>query len=376
MKVVVTGAKGFLGKNLGTALRRRGVEVAEVDLETRPDEVLAAVSGATVLFHLAGINRPDHEAEFLTGNVGSLESQLAALDRLRATDRPSVLPKIVLASSTQAEQDNSYGRSKLAAEHALEAYSARTETSAVIYRLPGVFGKWCRPNYNSVVATFCYNIARDLPVAISDPEKIVQLVHVDDVVAQFMAQTEGHEVGVKLDEVRPTFTISLGDLVELIRGCRVTRKSLAVADTTDPFICRLLGTYTSYLPPGDLAYSLDQRTDVRGTLAEMLKSPHFGQLFVSRTKPGFTRGNHYHDRKVEKFCVVEGKAAIRFRSILAAEVTEYIVSGTDFTIVDIPPGMTHSIENVGSTEMIVLFWASEILDTQYPDTHYAEVLCG
>jgi len=216
----------------------------------------------------------------------------------------------------------------------------------------------------------------DLPVAISDPEKIVQLVHVDDVVAQFMAQTEGHEVGVKLDEVRPTFTISLGDLVELIRGCRVTRKSLAVADTTDPFICRLLGTYTSYLPPGDLAYSLDQRTDVRGTLAEMLKSPHFGQLFVSRTKPGFTRGNHYHDRKVEKFCVVEGKAAIRFRSILAAEVTEYIVSGTDFTIVDIPPGMTHSIENVGSTEMIVLFWASEILDTQYPDTHYAEVLCG
>jgi UDP-2-acetamido-2,6-beta-L-arabino-hexul-4-ose reductase len=376
MKAVVTGAKGFVGKNLVVALQRARVDVAEIDIDSPPDALLSAVRGAALVFHLAGVNRPEQESEFFTGNVGSLDALFAALDEPPATDRQAVRPLIVLSSSTQANHDNPYGRSKLAAERALEAYAARTGTTAAIYRLPGVFGKWCRPNYNSVVATFCHNIARDLPITISDPARVVDLVHIDDIVAQFMTHVDGQTVGVTRGEVRPTFTASLGELAERIRGFRAMRDTLLVADASDPFIRRLLGTYTSYLPPGRLAYPLQQRTDARGTLAELLKSPHFGQMFVSRTNPGFTRGNHYHDIKVEKFCVLEGDAVIRFRPILGDVVTEHRVSGTDFKVVDIPPGMTHSIENVGSAEMIVLFWASEILDPQRPDAHYIEVLRG
>jgi UDP-2-acetamido-2,6-beta-L-arabino-hexul-4-ose reductase len=285
-------------------------------------------------------------------------------------------PLIVLSSSSQAGRDNPYGRSKLAAERALEAYTSRTGTPAVVYRLPGVFGKWCRPDYNSVVATFCHNIARGLPIAISDETRVVELVYVDDVVTQFMTHLDHRAAGVTRGEVRPTFTTSLRELADRIRGFRAMRDTLEVADATDPLTRRLLGTYTSYIPPADLAYTLEQRTDARGTLAELLKSPHFGQMFVSRTRPGVTRGNHYHDLKVEKFCVLEGDAVIRFRPVLGDEVTEHRVSGRDFTVVDIPPGMTHSIENVGTTEMVVLFWASEILDRDRPDTHFSEVLRG
>jgi UDP-2-acetamido-2,6-beta-L-arabino-hexul-4-ose reductase len=376
MKTVVTGAKGFVGKNLVVALRRARVEVTEIDIDSPPDALPAAMRAANVVFHLAGVNRPEQEAEFFTGNVGALHAVLIAIDGLSATGPQAAQPLIVLSSSTQANDDNPYGRSKLAAEYALQAYAARTGTPAVIYRLPGVFGKWCRPDYNSVVATFCHNIARDLPIAISDPTRIVELVHVDDVVAQFMTHLDGESVGVTRAEVRPTFTVSLNELADRLRGFRAMRDTLFVADASDPFTRRLLGTYTSYLPPGDLAYSLQQRGDARGTLAELLKAPHFGQMFVSRTHPGVTRGNHYHDTKVEKFCVLEGDAVIRFRPILGDELTEHRVSGTDFKVVDIPPGMTHSIENVGSTEMIVLFWASEILDPQRSDTYYTEVLRG
>jgi UDP-2-acetamido-2,6-beta-L-arabino-hexul-4-ose reductase len=374
MKAVVTGANGFIGKNLVIALRRAQVRVDEIDIDSPAGALLAAARGAHVIFHLAGVNRPEREGDFASGNVGSLDALLAAIDELVASDPAAARPHVVLSSSTQAEHDNPYGRSKLAAEQVLKAYGARTGVPATIYRLPGVFGRWCRPNYNSVVATFCHNIARDLPISISDPSRIVELVHVDDVVAQFMTHLVGQAVGVARGEVRPTFMVSLGDLADRIRGFRETRETLLIADASDPLTRRLLGTYTSYLPPESLPYALVQRTDVRGTLAELLKSPRSGQIFVSRTNPGFTRGNHYHDIKVEKFCVLEGDAIIRFRSILGDQVTEHRVSGSDFKVVDIPPGMAHSIENVGSTDMIVLFWASEIFDPQNPDTHACEVL--
>lgn len=376
MRALVTGAKGFIGKNLVVAMRRTTVEVAEIGVDSPPDALLVGVRSADVVFHLAGVNRPEHEREFQTGNVGSLDALLAAIDRVVATDPGAARPLIVLSSSVQAGFDNPYGRSKLAAEQALEAHAVRTGAPTVIYRLPGVFGKWCRPNYNSVVATFCHNIARDLPIAISDPACVVELVHIDDIVAQFMSHLNGRPAGVMRGEVRPIFVVTLGELVERIRGFRALRDTLQLADVGEPFTRRLLGTYTSYLPPGDLAYPLQQRTDARGTLAELLKSPHFGQMFVSRTNPGFTRGNHYHDLKVEKFCVLEGDAVIRFRPILREEVTEHRVSGTEFKVVDIPPGMTHSIENVGSTEMIVVFWASEIYDPERPDAYYIDVLRG
>lgn len=376
VKALVTGAKGFIGKNLVVAMRRTRVEVAEIDLDSSADALLAGVRGANVVYHLAGVNRPEHAGEFHTGNVGSLDALLAAIEHVAATDLSAARPLIVLSSSVQADLDNPYGRSKLAAEQALEAQAVRTGAPAVIYRLPGVFGKWCRPNYNSVVATFCDHIARDLPITISDPARVVELVYIDDIVAQFMTHLHGRPAGVMRGEVRPSFTTSLGDLANRIRGFRAMRATLEVADVSDPLTRRLLGTYTSYVLPGDLAYPLEQRADARGTLAELLKSLHFGQMFVSRTHPGITRGNHYHDLKVEKFCVLQGDAVIRFRSILGSEVTEHRISGTDFKVVDIPPGMTHSIENVGSTEMVVLFWASEILDRDRPDTYAGEVLGG
>lgn len=377
MKALVTGASGFIGKNLVVALRRARVDVVGIDVDSPPAALLAGVRGVDVVYHLAGVNRPEHEGEFVAGNVGSLDALFAAVDQDAVGDLPAARPLVVLSSSAQAKHDNPYGRSKLLAEQALEAYAARRGTAAVIYRLPGVFGKWGRPDYNSVVATFCHNIARGLPIAISDPSHVIELVHIDDVVAQFLTHLEAQVVaGVTRGKVTPTFTTSLGELASRLQGFRGMRDTLLVADASEPFTRRLLGTYTSYLPPGDLAYPLEQRTDARGTLAELLKSPHFGQIFVSRTHPGVTRGNHYHDLKVEKFCVLEGEAVIRFRPILGDEITEHRVSGRDFTVVDIPPGTTHSIENVGSVELIVLFWASEILDPQRPDTHYDEVLRG
>jgi UDP-2-acetamido-2,6-beta-L-arabino-hexul-4-ose reductase len=375
VKAVVTGARGFIGRNLVVALQRAQIEVAEIDRDADAGAWRAAVGGCQVAFHLAGVNRPEHDDAFVPGNVGSLEALLARIDDDTAAGSPR--PLIVLSSSTQATRDTPYGRSKLAAERALEAYAARTGSGAVIYRLPGVFGKWSRPHYNSVVATFCHNIARDLPITIADPSTIVELVHVDDVITQFLTHLERPAApGVERGAVSPLFRIAIGELAATLRGFRAMRETLLVADATDPFTRRLLGTYTAFIPPEDLAYPLAQRIDPRGTLAELLKSPHFGQMFVSRTHPGVTRGNHYHDLKVEKFCVLEGEAVIRFRPVLGHEVTEHRVSGRDFRVVDIPPGMTHCIENVGTAEMIVLFWASEIFDPRHPDTHTAEVLRG
>ena len=387
VKVLVTGAQGFLGSNLVVALRRAGVDVAEIDIHDTHDALVAGLRDSRVVFHLAGVNRPPHDSEFVSGNVGSLEAVLAAIDESVKGNDGEARPLVVLVSSTQAELDNPYGRSKLAAETLLGTYVTRTRSSAVVYRLPGVFGKWCRPNYNSVVATFCHNIARGLPIVVSNPDHVVELVHVDDVVARLMTHVEaaatpgasgGSAASVRMTrgEISPVFAISLGELEATLRSFRATRDTLLVADASDPLTRRLLGTYTSYIPLADLSYPLTQRTDNRGTLAELLKSSHFGQMFVSRTHPGITRGNHYHDLKVEKFCVLEGDAVIRFRSLLDDSVTEHRVSGIDFKVVDIPPGTTHSIENVGSVEMIVLFRASEILDPQHPDTHPAEVLRG
>ena len=282
----------------------------------------------------------------------------------------------VLSSSTQAAFDNPYGRSKLAAERLLEAFALRTETGTVIYRLPGVFGKWCRPNYNSVVATFCHNIARDIPIEVSNSTHAIELVHVDDVVARFMTHFGDRSSGVTRGAVGPTFTVTLGELAARIWSFRVGNETLAVPDTNDPLVRRLFGTYASYLPLSGLARPIERRSDARGTLAEIIKSPFSGQVFVSRTRPGVTRGNHYHDCKVERFWVLEGDAIIRFRSVVDDEVTEHRVSGTDMKVVDIPPGVTHSIENVGATEMIVLFWASEVFDPDRPDTHFVEVLRG
>jgi len=375
VKALVTGARGFIGKNLVLALRRAGVDVAEVGSDSTRDDLRAGVRGAGVVFHLAGVNRPALEADpdraFAAGNVGSIDTLFSVIDE--TGDQPL----IVLSSSTQAAAENPYGRSKAAAEAALRAHAHARGLPAVIYRLPGVFGKWGRPDYNSVVSTFCHRIARGLPIEISDPRRIIELTHVDDVTGQFLTHLSAPvPAGISRAMVRPSFTISLGELASRIQGFKAARTTLEVSDVADPLTRRLLGTYLTYVPLTELAYPLQQRTDARGALAELLKSPGFGQMFVSRTHPGVTRGNHYHDLKVEKFCVLEGDAVIRFRPILGDAVSEYRVSGRDFTVVDIPPGVTHSIENIGTSELITLFWASEVFDSNRPDTYANEVLRG
>lgn len=368
MKVAITGAGGFIGRNLTVALRRDNLDVALLDIDDGAAAWMSAVAGAHVVFHLAGINRPEHEREFVEGNVGSLATLFQAIGAAKAS------PIVVLTSSTQALEDNPYGRSKASAERALEQWADRTGGRAAIYRLPGVFGKWCRPNYNSVVATFCHNIARGLPIQISDPDRSLELVYIDDVIGQLRRHVHEPTVsGMTRGTVTPVFHVTLGELANQIEALRDSRQTLLVPDTADPFTRRLMATYNAYIPPADLSYGLNVRTDARGSLAELLKAPSFGQIFVSRTLPGITRGNHYHDLKIEKFCVLEGDAVIRFHPVLGGEVTEHRVSGADYRVVDIPPGMAHSIENVGTGEMVVLFWACEIFDPERPDTYAAEV---
>jgi len=365
-KVLVTGARGFIGRNLVLALGRDPkVELCLVDLNTPAEELEHGLDVCNVIFHLAGVNRPPKEQDFEIGNVGSLAGVLSGLE---ARNRR---PQVVLSSSTQALLDNAYGRSKRRAEEILLDFAARTETLARIFRLPGVFGKWCRPNYNSVVATFCHNVAHDIPIRITDPARELELVHIDDVVASFLGALDGQDrAGTDgFYHVEPIFKITLNRLAKMIQGFHDSRKSLIIPDFLEHFTRCLYSTYISYLPTTGFVYSLEQREDSRGTLAEMFKSPHFGQIFVSRTRPGIVRGNHYHDMKVEKFAVLEGEAAIRFRDIQGDDVIEYRVSGKEFRVVDIPPGYTHSIENVGQSELIVLFWAYEPLNLANPDTY-------
>jgi UDP-2-acetamido-2,6-beta-L-arabino-hexul-4-ose reductase len=281
---------------------------------------------------------------------------------------------LVLSSSIQAELDNPYGVSKRGAEQAVSQYAEQCGAQAIIYRLTNVFGKWCRPNYNSVVATFCYNIARGLPITISDRARGLDLIHVDDVVAAFVGELDTIASGsVIYKDIKPTYHVLLGQLADLLTVFRRMRQNLMIPNFGDVFTHKLYGTYLSYLEPDDFAYKLEQRCDPRGCLAEFVKAEPFGQIFVSRTLPGITRGNHYHHVKTEKFLVLEGEAVVRFRHIEGGEMIEYPVQGTEFKVVDIPPGYTHSIENVGDGELITLFWASEIFDPSRPDTVYEEV---
>ena len=368
--VLITGILGFIGRNLRQALSRRpDIEILGFDVQNDPADLDKHLEKADVVFHLAGVNRPEQEAEFEEGNT---ELTRRICDFLEKSGKN---PLLVFSSSTQAEFDNPYGRSKRKAEGVLAGFAERTAAPVRIYRLPRVFGKWCRPNYNSVVATFCHNIARDLPITITDPGREIDLVHVDDVVAPFLKDMDNPpRPGVSWGDAAPIFRIALGDLSERLHSYRLSRKTLLVPDSSDPLTRRLFSTFQSYLPVEALAYDLDMKKDGRGCLAELLKAPGFGQLFVSRTKPGVTRGNHYHDLKVEKFCVLEGDAVIRFRPVQGEHVIEYSISGKDFRVVDIPPGYTHTIENVGKGELVTLFWANEPYDSNRPDT-YPLIVC-
>jgi UDP-2-acetamido-2,6-beta-L-arabino-hexul-4-ose reductase len=384
MKVLVTGAKGFVGRNLVVMLGQQpDVEVVGYDLGDSRSLLDEGLGSAEVIFHLAGVNRPEKPEDYETGNAGFTQK---LCDQLLSLGRK---PTIILSSSIQAALDNPYGASKRKAEETLISFAEQTGARVLIFRMKNVFGKWCRPNYKSGVATFCHNIARGLPITISDRSNVVHLVYVDDVCAAMMeaagilAPDYKHFVPVEgsaFADITPSFQMTLGELVDTITAFKNSRFSLQVPAFNDPFICRLYATYLSYLEENNFAYGLDIKTDNRGSLGEFLKSSSFGQIFVSRTKPGITRGNHYHHTKTEKFMVVEGEGIIRFRKIIPegrdqrAEIIEYRVRGEEFRVVDIPPGYTHSIENVGTGEMVTLFWANQVFDPEQPDTYFEEVV--
>jgi UDP-2-acetamido-2,6-beta-L-arabino-hexul-4-ose reductase len=368
--VLITGSNGFIGKNLQVVLgRKKGISILTFNRTDNDDKLQEYLIKADVIYHLAGVNRPDKIEEFEVVNNGLTRKIIEIIKDNKKQ------PLIVMPSSTQASFDSPYGMSKRKAEEALLNYSLQSGGLVYIFRLPGVFGKWCKPNYNSVVATFCYNIAHKLPIMISDPFKEIELVYIGDVISSFLTLMDDNQnipSNIFL-KVEPIFRVTLRDLANTIKSFSEMRNNLLVPDLTDKFSRYLYATYLSYLDPKELSYDLKQLSDQRGSLAEIIKSQHFGQIFISRTQPGITRGKHYHDTKVEKFCVLHGEAIIRFKNIFHNEVITYRVSGKDWKVLDIPPGYIHSIENVGSNEMIVLFWADKIFDPNLSDTYPCEV---
>jgi UDP-2-acetamido-2,6-beta-L-arabino-hexul-4-ose reductase len=368
MNVLVTGARGFIGRNLVAHLHaHQDYVVTLFDLDNSLDDLRVGLEAADTIYHLAGVNRPDTADEFETGNAGLTRDICCILRELGRT------PAIVMSSSVQAELENPYGVSKRHAEDALREFAAQSGVRVCIYRLKNVFGKWCRPNYNSVVATFCHNIANDLPIQISDPGRELELQYVDDVVQAFLAEMPTDAKSNVQPDI-PSFKLTLGDLAGRIQSFHDMRTNLLTPDFAVRFNQQLYATYLSYVPDEARRQQLQVRSDQRGGLAEFIKSDHFGQIFISRTRPGVTRGNHYHHTKAEKFFIVEGEGIVRMRQIESAEVMEYRVRGEDFQVIDIPPGYTHSIENAGAGEMVTLFWASEIFDPDRPDTYFLPVL--
>ncbi len=370
-KVLITGAEGFLGRNLAVHLaNREDIQVFLYDQRNTPEQLRQWLAMAGTVFHLAGTNRPKNDDEFEAGNVGLTDLVIRIL---RESDNN---PHLIFSSSIQAALDNSYGVSKRRAEESLARFAGETAARVSIFRLKNIFGKWCRPNYNSVVATFCHNIANDLPIQMSAPLREIQLVYVDDVIQAFIAEMDSPKPrnGMAVDPVSiASQTLTLGDLAGRITFFRTMQKTLCIPDFSLRFNQQLYATYLSYVPPERWNYAPEVRRDERGDLAELLKSEHSGQLFVSRTLPGVTRGNHYHHTKTEKFIVVAGEGLIRFRRIEDDNILEFPVRGEDYRIVEIPPGYTHSITNTGSTVMVTLFWASELFDPDSPDTYFLPV---
>jgi UDP-2-acetamido-2,6-beta-L-arabino-hexul-4-ose reductase len=366
--ILVTGANGFIGKNLIVRLN----ELANISVITflRSDEValLPQLLSQQVdsIVHLAGENRPADEFGFEQVNIGLTSALCDAIKQVfRCTGRHIPL---VFASSTQVERDNLYGKSKLAAEAVVEGLSKETGNPCVIFRLPGVFGKWCKPNYNSVVATFCYNIARNLPIKINDPSASLRLVYVDNVVTALLAALERPVSGCVQAKLEPEYVTTLGELANKILTYSGCRSTLMIERVGVGFERALYATYVSYLPKETFSYKVAQHSDPRGVFVEMLKTPDTGQFSYFTVNLGVTRGGHYHHTKTEKFLVIKGKALFRFRNIITGERHEFYINDEKAEIVETVPGWAHDITNVGDEVMIVMLWANEIFDRQCPDT--------
>ena len=381
MNILVTGANGFVGKNLTARLEtlrdgrdrtRPSLQIGEIYRcmrEMSPEALADCCKKADLVVHLAGVNRPTDPADFQKGNA-DFTRQLLTLLKERGK-RPPVL----LSSSIQAALENPYGQSKLSAEQAVADYGRETGAAVYLYRLPNVFGKWSRPNYNSAVATFCHNVARGLPITVNDPSVTLRLVYIDDVVEEFLRAMEGqpHREG-EWCTVQPVHEVNLGHMAELIQSFPALRDSLTAPDQSDPLVKKLYATYLSFLPPEDFSRPTVTHADQRGSFTELLHLGSRGQVSLNVSKPHITKGDHWHQTKHEKFIVLQGEGVIRFRKVGDSTVIAYKVSGENLTVVDIPTGYTHSIENTGDTDMLTLMWANEVFDPAHPDTLRLPVL--
>lgn len=370
-RVLITGANGFVGRNLQLHLaERQDVEVVCFTREHSVEVLPGMLQGVDVVFHLAGVNRPKDPGEFVEGNADLTRALADAVASVVAATGRKI--PILYASSIQAANDNPYGLSKRLAEQALFALQHEFGVPVYVLRLPNVFGKWCKPNYNSAVATFCHNIARDLSIQINDPAAKLTLVYVDDVVEHLVGLLDG--VAVPLDDngfavVNPQYSTTVGELAALVRSFRDSRNTLMTDRVGEGFLRALYATYVSYLPPESFSYRVPQHGDVRGVFVEMLKTPDCGQFSFFTAHPGITRGGHYHHTKSEKFLVIKGRARFRFRHMQSGETYELFTSGEQAEVVETVPGWTHDITNIGDEEMIVMLWANEVFDRNRPDSY-------
>lgn len=369
VKVLITGANGFVGKNLVAELQNQGYsDLLLFNRKNSLEELEEFAKECEFVFHLAGVNRPETEEEFMEGNYG-LTSTL-----LRFLKKYNNKAPVLITSSVQAEKDNPYGKSKKAGEDELFAYAKETGTDVFVYRLPNLFGKWSKPNYNTVVATYCYNVARDIDIQVNNPAALLELAYIDDVMEEFLrALNDNPTIKGSFYDVPVTHKIELDDLAERIKSFKESREILAIPTMSDELTKKLYSTYLSFLPEDGFSYDLKMNVDNRGSFTEFLRTPDRGQVSVNISKPGITKGNHWHHTKNEKFLVVSGAGLIRFRKIDSEEIIEYYVNGEKLQVVDIPTGYTHSITNVGQTDLVTVMWVNESFDPEKPDTHYLEV---
>lgn len=372
MRLLITGSKGFVGKNLIAELSNRKYdglyELYEFDIDSDIKLLDEYTKSCDFVIHLAGVNRPKEEKEFMEGNFGFTST---LLNKLKENNNKA---PILITSSIQAALDNPYGKSKKAGEDLIFKYGKENCVKTLVYRLPNVFGKWCRPNYNSAVATFCNNIANDLPIQVNDRNYLMNLIYIDDLVFEIINAINGKEN--RKDEycyVEPVHKITLGEIVDLIYSFKENRTKLNVPYMNNEFEKKLYSTYLSYLPTDKFSYELKMNVDNRGSFTEMIRTDGQGQVSVNISKPGITKGNHWHHTKNEKFLVVKGTGVIRFRKVGETKIYEYFVSGEKLEVVDIPCGYTHNIENLGNDDMVTIMWANEPFDPEKPDTIFLEV---
>lgn len=381
MKILITGANGFVGKNLVSTLKNikdgkdktHNIDIEDIysyDVDNTIEDLRKYTSDCDFVFHLAGINRPKDISEFYEGNSSFTETLCSLLEE---HDNKS---PILISSSIQASRDNDYGKSKKEGEEYLLNHGKKMDSKVYVYRLANLFGKWCRPNYNSVTATWCYNVANEKDIQINDPNVELPLCYIDDVVNEFLNALEGHPTACKegIYEVHPVHHVKLGELANIIKSFKESRGTLNVPDMKEGSLeKKLYSTYLSYLPKDKFSYPLKMNTDQRGSFTEFLKTEEYGQVSVNVSKPGITKGQHWHHSKNEKFLVVSGKGLIQFRDIYSDEIIEYYVSGDKLEVIDIPTGYTHNIINIGESDMVTIMWANEKFDPEHPDTYYEEV---